>query len=141
MHPIQRLMTLAVLPVAAACGIENDLTIDYPSWPDSDPPQPEEVTQTDAILQVTTPEVDILWTIDNSCSMYDEQTQLTQNFPVFMEYFTGSGLDYHVGVVSTDLDNPSHSGKLRTTGGIKYIEPDTPNPYNSARTYSDTHHS
>ncbi len=127
MQPFQRLLTVMVVPAAAAC-VEYDLSTEYPSFPDSNPPVPEEITQTDTIVQVTTPEVDILWTIDNSCSMYDEQTALTENFPSFMGYFSGSGLDFHVGVVSTDTDDPSHSGKLRQAAGVKFIEPDTPNP-------------
>jgi hypothetical protein len=42
--------------------------------------------------------------------------------------FLGSGLDYHIGVVSTDLDDPSHKGKLQNGGTpYKYIDTDTPN--------------
>jgi hypothetical protein len=75
--------------------------------------------------------VDILWTIDNSCSMADEQEALGINFPEFMDYFLGSGLDYHIGVVSTDLDDPAHNGKLQDGDTpYKYIDTDTPNPIN-----------
>ena len=49
--------------------------------------------------------LDILWVIDNSCSMTEEQQALSQNFASFVQYFVGSGLDYHIGVVSTDWDN------------------------------------
>ena len=125
---MQRILSLAMVLWAVGCGIENDFGYDPPDYPNADPLPPEKVSQTDTIIQVTTPKVDILWTIDNSCSMYDEQTALAENFPIFMEYFTGSGLDYHVGVVSTAMDNPSHSGKLRTAGGAKYITKETPNP-------------
>ena len=52
---------------------------------------------TDVSTQVTTPEVDVLFVIDNSCSMNNEQSELTANFPSFMAYFLDSGLDYHIG--------------------------------------------
>ncbi len=119
---------IAVASLIGACGNEYDLGDDLPQWPESSAPSVEDITQTDRVLQVTTPEVDILWTIDNSCSMQDEQDALTLNFPIFIDYFLGSGLDFHIGVVSTDLDNNSHSGKLRESAGLRYLDVDTPNP-------------
>ncbi|MDP2313078.1 MAG: hypothetical protein Q8P41_09255 [Pseudomonadota bacterium] len=76
------------------------------------PPDLASKEQVDRITQVTIPAVDVLWVIDNSCSMEEEQRALRDNFSSFMQYFTGSGLDYHVGVVSTDMDNRQESGKL-----------------------------
>ncbi|MCB9688989.1 MAG: hypothetical protein H6735_28360 [Alphaproteobacteria bacterium] len=81
--------------------------------------------QEDTILQVTTPVVDVLWVVDNSSSMEDNQRKLTENFPSFMDYFLGSGLDYHIGVVSTDMYRPAQSGKLREYNGALWIDPDT----------------
>ncbi len=86
------------------------------------------VTQVDKLVQVQVPEVDILWVVDNSCSMYEEQTGIAQNNPVFMDFFLGSGLDYHIGIVSTDMDDLSHSGKLRQAGGVPWIQDDTRTP-------------
>ena len=82
------------------------------------------------IVQVTTPQVDILWMIDNSCSMANEQSDLTENFPFFMDFFVGSGLDYNVGVTSSDLDGNYNGskGKLRDVAGARYLTPDTLNP-------------
>lgn len=68
------------------------------------PPDLTPEKQVDEIVQVTVPAVDVLFVIDNSCSMIEEQAQLQGNFGEFMRYFTGSGLDYHVGVTSTDMD-------------------------------------
>ncbi len=87
-------------------------------------------TQEDRLLQVNTPAVDILWVVDNSSSMLDEQQTLVSDFPFFMNYFLNSGLDYHIGVTSTDVVNsgPGLSGQLREFGGAKWIDPDTPNP-------------
>ena len=92
-------------------------------------PRPLEVqTQTDKLVQVTVPEVDIMWNVDNSCSMYEEQNGISQNNPIFMDFFLGSGLDYHIGVTSTDMNDSSHSGRLRQAGGVRWIDEDTPNP-------------
>lgn len=106
--------------------------IDYPSMYNPRPKQP--VYHTDAILQITQPEVDVLWVVDDSCSMYEEQQRLATNFPIFFEFFEGSGLDYHIGVVSTDMDNAIRKGKLVTKNGYRYIDPETPN---AAKTFAD----
>ncbi len=87
------------------------------------PPDLAVATREDAITQVTVPSVDVLFVIDNSGSMMEEQTNLRQNFDDFMRYFTDSGLDYHVGVVSTDMDDRNQSGKLIDDGsGTRYID-------------------
>jgi len=86
------------------------------------PPDLGAEVKTDRIVQVTIPSVDVLWVIDNSCSMDDNQTALTSNFSKFMDYFTDSGLDYHVGVVSTDMYNPQESGRLTRDSGTTYID-------------------
>lgn len=114
----------------AGCGIENRFAEPLPAWPSSQPPPISDITQVDAIMQVQTPKVDILWMIDNSCSMYDEQEALVAAFPKFMGFFDGSGLDYHVGVVSSDLNASTNGskGKLVVIQGLKYIDPDTPSP-------------
>jgi hypothetical protein len=50
--------------------------------------------------------VDILFVVDNSSSMREEQTNLSQNFPRFIEALSqieGGLPDVHIGVISTDL--------------------------------------
>jgi hypothetical protein len=70
--------------------------------------------------------VDVLFVVDNSCSMYEEQVALVDSFPDLLDKVTSLNLDYHIGVISTDMDDQSHSGRLRESGGVKYIEPSTP---------------
>ncbi|MSQ02652.1 MAG: VWA domain-containing protein [Myxococcales bacterium] len=77
------------------------------------PPDLEVSRREDRVTQVTVPAVDVLFVVDNSGSMIEEQDNLRQNFEGFMSYFTDSGLDYHVGVVSTDMDDRQQSGKLQ----------------------------
>ena len=49
--------------------------------------------------------VDILFIIDNSCSMSRHQTNLVDNFDTFINTFVASGVDYHIGFVTTDSEN------------------------------------
>jgi hypothetical protein len=88
----------------------------------------EEQIRTEKLVQTPTPAVDVLWVIDNSGSMADEQSALTTNFPSFMQYFLGSGLDYHIGVISTDMDVNGESGKLQDAGDALWIDVDTQFP-------------
>lgn len=121
------LVGVAAAGVTAGC-VEYEISKDPPTYPVSEPPVIEAPVQTDVIVQVTIPVVDVLFVIDDSCSMEDEQGALTANFPRFMDYFVGSGLDYHVGVVSTDLDS-AQGGKLQIgSDGNKYIEPNSLDP-------------
>jgi len=57
----------------------------------------------DRYTQLETPEVDILFVIDNSCSMSDEQASLTANFASFIQFADAQGLAYQISVVSTDM--------------------------------------
>jgi hypothetical protein len=70
--------------------------------------------------------VDVLFAIDNGCSMLEEQQALAENFPLFSNYFVDSGLDWHLGVVSLDMDDPSRQGRLRSANGVNYIDGSVP---------------
>ncbi|MCP4807325.1 MAG: choice-of-anchor D domain-containing protein [Proteobacteria bacterium] len=56
--------------------------------------------------------VDVLWIVDNSCSMSGALAAVNSNFGTFMGEFVDLGLDYHIAVVTTDLDDPTQSGKF-----------------------------
>jgi hypothetical protein len=85
--------------------------------------------------------IDILWVIDNSGSMEQEQVSLARNFPEFVRVLEGieGGLpDIHMGVVSSDMGTAPHdidakcedsdNGVLQVLdcpaldGGVRYIE-------------------
>ena len=93
-------------------GVNNPRTLE--------PPEP-----TDVIVQAPVKKVDILWLIDNSSSMGEEQAGIAENLQVFLEYFIGSGLDYHIGVISTDMDDPWHRGRLQERRGLRWIDMNT----------------
>jgi hypothetical protein len=60
-------------------------------------------TNTDRFTQLETPKVDILFMIDNSCSMESKQAELANNFDAFIRYAVDQGLDYHIAVITTDI--------------------------------------
>lgn len=97
------------------------------------PPQPNPLdfatpVQVDRIQQATIPLVDVLFVVDNSCSMDVEQASLAANFPAMLDWFIGSGLEYHIGVVSTDMNDPLHAGRLQGPSGLKWVDPLTEGP-------------
>jgi len=56
--------------------------------------------------------VDMLWVIDNSGSMAEEVARLQDSFDVFMNEFVTLGLDYQIGVTTTDMVATDQSGRL-----------------------------
>lgn len=127
-----RCIVLGLVALSGCTGTENNLYIDSSLTAQPNPPDLTPVQKEDRIVQVTVPAVDVLWVIDNSCSMIEEQIALTDNFDNFVGYFVNSGLDYHIGVVSTDWDNETesgdHRGRLQTSGGRKWIDDTVSNP-------------
>src|SRR5262245_29508084 len=51
--------------------------------------------------------LDLLFMVDNSNSMREEQANLTSNFPAFLTAL-GSASDVHVGVVSSDMGSAGY---------------------------------
>ena len=124
-----RIAPLSLLLLAACQEYEftDGPTID--STPVGYAPADESVTD---LLRQRDPvdEVDVLWVIDNSCSMQDDQDALTGAFPEFMDFFIGlADLDYHIGVVSTDMyDVADGQGQLREADGYRWIDRSVPDP-------------
>lgn len=70
--------------------------------------------------------VDVLWVIDNSGSMSEEVARLQDSFDVFINEFVKLGLDYQIGVTTTDMVDVAQSGRLQ--GATKIITPATADP-------------
>lgn len=64
---------------------------------------------------------DILWVVDNSGSMGGEQSALAANFASFIQIVEALGVDYQIGVVTTDV---GEGGVLR--GSTPVLTPNTP---------------
>ncbi len=66
--------------------------------------------------------VDVLWVVDNSCSMSDDLDVVGRNFNNFIQVFIDLDLDWQMGVITTDMDQPQFQGRLVGP----YITPTTP---------------
>lgn len=74
--------------------------------------------QVDSFVQEAGAKVDVLFVVDNSGSMMEEQQSLGANFAAFMSSATASGVDYHIGVTTTGLD-ASSGGWSQCSGGAE----------------------
>jgi hypothetical protein len=70
----------------------------------------------DKFEQLETPQVDILFVIDNSGSMGEEQASLTANFSSFIQFADAQALDYRISVVTTDMEGGLFGGVPCTAG-------------------------
>jgi len=66
---------------------------------------------------------DILWVVDNSCSMGEEQSSLAVNFASFVQIVEALDMDYQIAVTTTDVGD---NGSLEGTTPI--VTPNTPDP-------------
>jgi len=105
------LLVLTVIATAGACDTTR-FTMRQP------PGQ-----QVDVFRQATVPNVDVLWVVDNSDSMVEEQQALADSFQDFYKFISNTA-SFHIGVISTDVHNPDHSGKL--LGEVRIITNETP---------------
>jgi len=78
---------------------------DYYAW-NSDFYEQEEVAN-----------ADILFVIDNSCSMHSHQTNLKNNFASFINVFANSGVDYQLAFITTDNPNFVDGAIIRSSDG------------------------
>jgi len=124
------LVGLFALVAGAAVGIGcQDYSLQGPGdWQPAD--QPEQLGETyleDEFIQRTAEASDILFVVDNSCSMYEEQAALQANFWNFIQFFVNSGMDYHIGItVLDDYAGQPPIGQLY--GSTRYIDNTTPDP-------------
>ena len=73
-------------------------------------------TRTDHFVQQGQGKVDVLFVVDNSGSLMEEQASLAQNFAAFLSGAQQRQVDYHLGVTTTGIE-PSPSGWSRCPGG------------------------
>lgn len=75
--------------------------------------------------------LDVLMLVDNSGSMSDKQAALSQQVPAFLQWAQAQGVDFHIGIVTTDMDSASESGRLQ---GVPTVL--TPSTTNLAQVFS-----
>ena len=83
------------------------------------------VSHTDTFYQELSNQVDILWVVDNSVSMGDEQEELANRFGEFIAAMGDVGLDWQIAVVTTDMEEADQSGRIQ--GGPLILTPSTGN--------------
>jgi len=95
-----RSIAIMVAAFACACGpaaTHGDDNGDDGTGPDASTQQPPY----DGANAAMCSEMDLLFVIDNSGSMMQEQTNLIANFPTFVNVLDASGLNYRVAVTTT----------------------------------------
>lgn len=79
--------------------------------------------QTDRFIQITGQEVDVLFVVDNSGSMGDEQDNLARNVNNFIQSAQQWNTSYRLALISTDVENDE--GRFRSDP--RWVTPTTPN--------------
>ncbi len=96
--------------------------------------------QTDLFEQLEEPMVDVLWVIDDSCSMGDLQSNLRNNIGEFMARADDLKTDYHFGVITTDWDDQNKAGRLQPypgNGAERIVHRNLPDPVQTFRDNAD----
>lgn len=71
-----------------------------------DEPVEPAVYATERFEQVALPKVDILWVVDDTGSMIEEQAALAASFGSFVDAVDAAGLAYQIGVITTEGTGP-----------------------------------
>lgn len=66
-----------------------------------------------------TKKLDIVWIIDNSGSMSDEQDALGTNFSAFIDEFISKSVDFKMAITTTDASTNQKKGKMVTGSDVK----------------------
>jgi hypothetical protein len=77
--------------------------------------------QTDTFTQNSTPKTDVLFVVDDSGSMGEEQGFLAQNAQAFINEAQKLNTNFQIGVVSTDMTDGKKSGRFQ--GSTKIVRP------------------
>jgi len=84
---------------------------------------------TDIFKQSDKPVVDVLWCVDNSGSMGDEQSMLAGNFPKFSSYATVKDpqtgdykIDFNIGVITSEINDPEKINGVMNYPGVLYAK-------------------
>jgi hypothetical protein len=97
--------SFVLVSILAACGPTAQSMGDDTSGDDALEPDAQPWVQgPDARPSERCEKIDLLFVIDNSGSMGEEQTNLAANFPAFIQVIAESGLDYRVAVTTSGMD-------------------------------------
>lgn len=68
---------------------------------------------------------DLLFVVDNSGSMHDDQVRLGNGFNTFINWVTQENVDFHIGITTTDMDPGGANGAFVGTPAV--LDENTPN--------------
>lgn len=115
-----RSLAAAIAVFALSCG-RTEL-LDAPPVPDvvdstrdvTVPPDGCKVVETDRyqLPPFKRQPIDVLFVIDDSCSMEDDQSALAANFESFFGSFRTNQVDFRIAVVTTDMTDSMRSGRF-----------------------------
>jgi hypothetical protein len=106
-------------------GLQGEEKVNYD--PNGRPDEVEMVT--DTYVQSHPTQADVLFVISNWWSMEQAYAELVDSFDDLLDVFVGSGIDYHIGVISTDTDHAQEHGKLHEANGVRWVEERTQDPF------------
>jgi hypothetical protein len=95
------------LALLGGCGIENTIVPGH---------------ATDTFTQEEAPTVDILFVVDDSSSMKEEQAALSAGFQTFVRQMEQAASDFHIGVISTSQDT-TDPNRGHLLGDPAYLTP------------------
>jgi len=84
-------------------------------------------TITETFEQRAAPRADVLFVVDDSCSMLQEQWRLASNLGAFMSFATQQGVDFRLAVTTTDIARSARGQFVREAPyDVPIIDPSTP---------------
>ncbi len=121
--------------VMAGCGKDKDEVVDTSDTDgDADTDQDTDVDTepqpvTDVYNQIDRSPVDLLLVVDNTKGMAQWQGMLADAYPTLIQPYFDQGIDFHVGVITTDVKDAAQSGNLLPlSDGSLFITKDTVDP-------------
>ncbi len=124
-------LILAVVLLFALGGCESTGSLQLDDDDHADDDDDTSVEPAEDLFEVSANgHVDVLFVVDNSCSMMEEQAALQAYFPVLLAQFIDTNVDYHIGItVLDDYQGQPEIGRLY--GSTPYIDTTTPDPEES----------
>lgn len=78
----------------------------------------------DRVTQPVRPKVDVLWVLQNSGSLDEEHNLLKINITHFLPHLRDSGVDWRMGLITTDTNDEELAGALVTIPGYDFVTGD-----------------
>jgi len=103
-------------------GLDNDCDGRIDLDGNTDICQMEQVFEQRSVL-------DVLLVVDNSFDSEDLQARVANGADEMVEALLTSGADVHLGVITTDMDDADHQGRLIERSGLRWISSEEPEAF------------